>query len=270
MIIPQKADARDPGALRGHIVFSHVNFSYQPGLPVLKDINLEIEPGQRIGICGPTGGGKSSIVSLIPRLYDINSGHIRIDGKDITEYTLDGLRREIGFVLQDTMLFFGTVRDNIAYGRPEATEEEIMEAARLAHADEFIIKLPQGYDTIIGERGLTLSGGERQRVGIARAIVRNSPILILDEPTASLDTESEKIVGRALEKLMKGKTVITISHRLNTLVHTDRIFVVKDGCIIESGTHASLIAADGVYAGLYRLQNPGLHKYLGDEIASSE
>lgn len=161
MVIPEKPGARDPGKLKGHIIFEHVYFSYNRGIPVLKDINIEIRSGQRIGICGPTGSGKSTIASLIPRLYDSSSGHVLIDGIDITNYTLEGLRQQIGFVLQDTMLFYGTIRDNIAYGRPEATAQEIMEAAKLANADEFITKLPKGYDTIIGERGVTLSGGER-------------------------------------------------------------------------------------------------------------
>jgi len=253
MIIPEKPDARDPGKLKGDIVFEHVYFSYHSDVPVLKDINLNITAGQRIGICGPTGGGKSTLASLIPRLYDCTSGRIFIDGHDITNYTLEGLRREIGFVLQDTMLFYGTIRNNIAYGRPDASEKEIKEAARLANADEFISRLPMGYDTIVGERGVTLSGGERQRIGIARAVVRNSPILILDEPTASLDNESEKLVSDALGKLMKGRTAITISHRLNTLIHADKIVVIKDGMIAEEGRHQSLLMKGGIYAELYRV-----------------
>ncbi|AEE52677.1 ABC transporter ATP-binding protein [Haliscomenobacter hydrossis] len=253
MIIPQKADAIDPGNLAGNIVFDHVSFAYQPDVPILQDINLTIRAGQRIGICGPTGSGKSTLASLIPRLYDPTSGRILIDGQDISDYTLAGLRREIGFVLQDTMLFYGTIRNNIAYGRPDATEEEIAEAARLANADEFISKLPMRYETIVGERGVTLSGGERQRIGIARAIVRNAPILILDEPTASLDAEAEKIVSDALAKLMKGRTVITISHRLNTLLAADKILVINEGIIAEEGTHQTLLEKGGIYAELYRV-----------------
>lgn len=267
MIIPQKPGARDPGKLKGDIVFEHVYFSYKPGMPVLNDINLTIRQGQRIGICGPTGGGKSTIASLIPRLYDPISGRVLIDGADITEYTVEGLRREIGFVLQDTMLFYGSIRNNISYGRPEATEKEIIEAAKLANADEFISKLPMGYNTIIGERGLTLSGGERQRIGIARAVIRNSPILILDEPTASLDTESEKIVSEALERLMKGRTVITISHRLNTILTADKIFVIKDGVIAEQGTHETLMANGNIYAELYRIHDSHERKIKANEIA---
>ena len=250
-IIPQKAGAKDPGTLKGDIIFDQVCFAYAKGIPVLKNINISIHSGQRIGICGPTGSGKSTLACLIPRLYDISSGHIFIDGHDIKDYTLRGLRREIGFVLQDTMLFYGSIRENIAYGRPDAKENEIIEAAKLANADEFITKLPLGYKTIIGERGITLSGGERQRIGIARALVRNSPIMILDEPTASLDTESETIVLEALEKLMRGRTVITISHKINTLINSDKIFVIKDGIVAEEGTHQSLLAKNKIYSELY-------------------
>ncbi len=215
-IISQKPDARDPGKLKGEIVFEHVAFAYDPASPVLRDINLTIKPGQRVGICGPTGGGKSTVLSLIPRFYDPTLGRVLIDGVDITDYTLDGLRAQIGFVLQDTVLFAGTVRENIAYGRLDATPEEIIAAAKMANAHEFISEMPHGYDSLVGERGLTLSGGQRQRIGIARAVVRNSPILVLDEPTAALDTGSEQIVMEALERLMKGRTVVTIAHRLST------------------------------------------------------
>ena len=260
LIIPQKPGAKDPKKLKGDIVFNHVYFAYKPEIPVLTDINMTIRSGQRIGICGPTGGGKSTIASLIPRLYDTTSGRILIDGTDITYFTLEGLRREIGFVLQDTMLFFGTIRDNIAYGRPEATEKEIIAAAKLANADEFISKLPMGYYTIIGERGITLSGGERQRIGIARAVVRNAPILILDEPTAMLDTESEKLVSEALERLMKGRTVITISHRLNIIASADKIFVIKDGMVVEEGTHETLLANESIYAELHLQYNSSERK----------
>ncbi len=253
-IIPQKPDAIIPPKFKGEIIFDHVAFYYNADTPVFHDLNLTIKAGQRIGICGPTGGGKSTIASLVPRFYDPTAGRILIDGIDITNYRLDGLRSQIGFVLQDTVLFYGSVRENIAYGRPDATEKEIIEAARLANADEFIAKMPHGYDTLVGERGLTLSGGQRQRIGIARAVVRNSPILILDEPTAALDTESEKVVMDALENLMKGRTVITIAHRLSTIRDADKIVVIKDGAVEEEGTHEELIAKKQLYAELYHVQ----------------
>ena len=253
-IIPQKAGALSPAKLKGEIVFEHVAFAYDPASPVLRDINLTIKPGQRIGVCGPTGGGKSTVLSLIPRYYDPTSGQVLIDGVDVTNYKLDLLREQIGFVLQETVLFAGSIRDNIAYGRPDASAGEIMEAAGMANADEFIMQMPHGYDSLVGERGLTLSGGQRQRIGIARAIVRNAPILILDEPTAALDTESEKSVMEALERLMKGRTVITIAHRLSTIRDADKIVVLKGGYIAEEGTHEELIRNNKIYAELYQIQ----------------
>jgi len=256
-VIPQKEDARDTGTLQGHIDFDHVAFAYDPESPVLSDVHFSIKAGQRIGICGPTGGGKSTVVSLIPRFYDPTKGKVLIDGVDITNFQLHGdrgLRDQIAFVLQDTVLFFGTVRDNIAYGKLGATQEEIEAAAKMANADEFISKMAHGYDTMVGERGLTLSGGQRQRIGIARAIIRNSPILILDEPTAALDTESEKLVMEALERLMKGRTVIIIAHRLSTIRDADKIVVLKGGYVAEEGTHDELVAKGGIYAELYHIQ----------------
>ena len=245
---------RDPGKFRGDISFENISFAYESGTPVLNNINFNIRCGQRIGIVGPTGGGKSTIVGLIARFYDPTSGRVQIDGTDITEFRLDALREQIGFVLQDTALFYGSIRDNIAYGRPEASEEEIIEAAKLSNAHEFISSMPHGYDTIVGERGITLSGGQRQRIGIARAVVRNSPILILDEPTASLDTESEKIVMEALENLMAGRTVIIIAHRLTTIRDADKIIVLHKGSVIEEGTHDELIAKGKMYRDLYKVQ----------------
>ena len=253
-ITPEKQNASDPPKVKGEILFENVSFAYNIESPLVKDFNLTIHPGQRIGICGPTGGGKSTIVSLIARFYDPTSGRVLIDGKDISDFTLDGLRKQLGFVLQDTALFYGSVRENIAYGRPDATEEEIIEAAKTANADEFIARMPHGYDTLVGERGVTLSGGQRQRIGIARALVRNSPILILDEPTSSLDSESEKTVLEALEKLMIGRTVIIIAHRLSTIRNADRIVVLNHGCIEESGTHDELMQKGQVYAELYQMQ----------------
>ncbi|HEY4874076.1 MAG TPA: ATP-binding cassette domain-containing protein, partial [Puia sp.] len=237
------------------IIFDKVCFAYEKESPILLNTDFKIECGQRIGICGPTGSGKSTVVSLIARFYDPTGGRILIDDIDISDYILDKLRGQIGYVLQDTILFFGSIRENIAYGKPDATEEEILDAAKLAHADEFINKMPHGYDTLVGERGVTLSGGQKQRIGIARAIVRNSPILILDEPTASLDTESEKVVMEALERLMEGRTVITIAHRLSTIRDADKIIVIENGCVAEQGTHEELMEKGEIYADLYNVQN---------------
>jgi ABC-type multidrug transport system fused ATPase/permease subunit len=261
IIVSEKPGAEDPGRLNGNIIFDQVSFSYTPETPVLSDLNFQISCGQRIGICGPTGCGKSTVVSLIARFYDPCSGRVLIDGKDITDFTIDGLRSQIGFVLQDTVLFYGSVQENIAYGRPDASPEEIVEAAKLANAHEFICRMPNGYDTLVGERGLTLSGGQRQRIGIARAVVRNSPILVLDEPTASLDVEAEKIVMQALEQLMEGRTVITIAHRLSTICDCDKIIVLHGGCVAEEGAHDELMERGGIYAELYHLQSTVQHSF---------
>ena len=252
-IILPNTEGREPGLLKGDIEFDHVFFSYNHDSPVLNNINFSIKSGQRIGICGPTGCGKSTIISLVARFYDPTGGRVLIDGTEITEFRLDSLRAQFGFVLQDTALFYGSVRENIAYGRPGATEDEIIQAAKLANADDFISKMPHGYDTLIGERGVTLSGGQRQRIGIARAVVRNSPILILDEPTASLDTESEKVVMDALQNLMTGRTVIIIAHRLNTIRYADKIIVLNNGFIVEEGTHEELMTKGKMYADLHKV-----------------
>ena len=254
MSIPERSNARKEGPKAGEIIFDKVGFSYDGAKPVLRDVSFGIKQGQFIGIVGPTGCGKTTVGSLIPRFYDATQGNIVIDGVDVRDYKLQALRSRVGLVLQDTVLFRGTVRDNIAYGRPGAALKEIVEAARLADADEFIAKLPNGYDTEVGERGLRLSGGQRQRIGIARAIIRSSTILILDEPTAALDAEAEKIVMKALNQIMAGRTVITIAHRLSTIRNADNIFVFKDGSIVEQGTHDELVTLDCVYAGLYRVQ----------------
>ncbi len=263
-VIRESASAREPEAIRGDISFDHVAFGYNKDEPVLLDVSFTVKQGELVGIVGTTGGGKSTVVSLIPRFYDPTSGSVRIDGVDIREYKLNPLRSQIGFVLQDTVLFRGTIRDNIAYGRPGATQKEIEEAAQLANADEFISRMPHGYDTLVGERGLTLSGGQRQRIGIARAVIRNTPILILDEPTAALDTESERLVIEALERLMKGRTVITIAHRLSTIRDADKIIVLKAGVVAEQGTHEELLALGGVYAELHRVQVDG----VSEKVAS--
>ncbi len=253
-IIPQKEDAIEPRTIKGDIVFEHVAFGYSVDATILGDVNFSIKAGQLVGVVGPTGSGKSTVVSLIPRFYDPSAGRVLVDGVDVRDYQLKGLRDQIGYVLQDTVLFRGTILENISFGRPNATRSEIVDAARLANADEFISKMPKGYDTMVGERGSTLSGGQRQRIGIARVMVRNSPILLLDEPTAALDSESEKLVIEALERLMKGRTVITIAHRLSTIRDADQIIVIAGGVVAESGNHDQLMALNGIYAGLHRTQ----------------
>jgi subfamily B ATP-binding cassette protein MsbA len=254
-VIPEKPDAIAPPPLKGNIGFEHVAFGYDKDNLILRDVSFDVKPGQIIGLVGSTGSGKSTIVSLIPRFYDPTAGRVLIDGVDVRDYQLHPLRRQIGFVLQETVLFHGTIRDNIAYGRPGvATEAEIVAAAKLANADEFIDKMPLRYDTVVGERGDTLSGGQRQRIGIARAVIRNNPILILDEPTAALDTESERLVIEGLERLMKGRTVITIAHRLSTIRDADNILVLQNGVVAEQGTHEQLLARNGLYAELYHVQ----------------
>ena len=268
-IIPEREDAVEPRNIKGEIVFEHVAFAYPNNPPVLTDVCLHIRPGQLVGVVGPTGGGKSTVVSMIPRFYDAMTGKVFLDGRDVREYKLHPLRDQIGYVLQDTVLFRGTILENIAFGRPSATRAEILEAARLANADEFINRMPRGYETMVGERGLTLSGGQRQRIGIARVMVRNSPILLLDEPTAALDSESEKLVIDALEKLMKGRTVIMIAHRLSTIRDADQIIVISGGRVAENGTHAQLLALNGIYAGLHRTQFEGEASQPASQVVNS-
>jgi ABC-type multidrug transport system fused ATPase/permease subunit len=253
-VLQERLDAVAPESLKGNIAFESVAFGYGADSPILKDVSFDIEAGQMVGIVGPTGAGKSTVVSLIPRFYDPTKGSVKIDGRDVRDYKINDLRGHIGYVLQDTVLFRGTILDNIAFGRPGATRNEIVEAARLANADEFIARMNKGYDTMVGERGSTLSGGQRQRLGIARVMVRNSPILLLDEPTAALDSESEKLVVEALERLMKGRTVITIAHRLSTIRDANKIIVIDGGVVAESGTHNELMTKNGIYAGLHHAQ----------------
>jgi ATP-binding cassette subfamily B protein len=249
--------ARPAPRFKGEIEFDHVSFSYTPDAEILKDVSFKVMPGQVAAIVGPTGAGKTSIISLISRFYDPISGVVKIDGTDIRRFRQKSLRQQISFVLQDTMLFHAPVWQNIAYGKPEASRQEIIKAAELANASEFIDKLPEGYDTVLGERGMTLSGGQRQRIAIARAVIRNTPILLLDEPTTGLDSASEKLVFEALDRLMQGKTTIVIAHRLSTIRGADVIFVVQDGSIVESGKHEELLERGGLYAELHHLQfNP--------------
>jgi subfamily B ATP-binding cassette protein MsbA len=253
-IIPEKPEGLEPDALHGEIELRNVAFAYDSDAPILTDVSFRIQSGEFVGIVGPTGSGKSTVVSLIPRFYDATAGSVLIDGKDVRDYKIKPLRDQIGYVLQDTILFHGTIFENIAFGNPHASKDDVIAAAKLANADEFISRMPLGYDTIVGERGSTLSGGQRQRIGIARVMVRNSPILLMDEPTAALDSESEKLVIDALEKLMKGKTVIAIAHRLTTIRDAKQIIVLAGGVVAESGSHEQLLQKNGIYADLYRTQ----------------
>jgi len=246
--------ARRAPRFKGKIEFDHVNFGYEADRLVLRDVDFKIEPGQVAALVGPTGAGKSTIISLIPRFYDPTSGVVKIDGQDIRRYQQKSLRQQMSFVLQETLLFHGTIWYNIAYGKPEATRREILRAAEMANAQEFIDKLPEGYNTMVGERGVTLSGGQRQRIAIARAIIRNTPILILDEPSSGLDAASEKLVFEALDRLMEGRTSIVVAHRLSTIRRANVIFVVKDGTIVESGNQEELLKAGGLYSELYKIQ----------------
>jgi subfamily B ATP-binding cassette protein MsbA len=262
-VIQTEREARDlPGArpapaFKGEVTFDRVSFSYEDDRPVLKDVSLTIKPGQFVALVGPTGGGKSTLAGLIPRFYDPQSGRVKIDGTDVRNFTVKSLRQQISFVLQETLLFHAPVWQNIAYGKPEATREEIIRAAKLANADEFIERMPQGYDTVIGERGSTLSGGQRQRIAIARAIIRDSSILILDEPSSGLDAASEELVFEALGRLTRDKTAIVIAHRLTTVRKADAIFVLQDGVVVESGAHDELLARGGLYAHLHEIQFSG-------------
>jgi ATP-binding cassette subfamily B protein len=250
--------SRTAPRFKGQIEFNQVSFSYgkdDSDKPALKDISFKIEAGQVAAIVGPSGTGKTTLVSLIPRLYDPVSGSVAIDGTEVRKYRLKSLRDQISFVLQDTLLFRATIWENIAYGKPNATPEEIRHAADLANAREFIDEMPDGFDTMVGERGATLSGGQRQRIAIARAIIRDTPILILDEPTAGLDAASEQSVIGALDTLMKGRTSVVIAHHLSTIRHADVIFVLEGSELVEQGTHETLLALNGVYAELHRIQS---------------
>ncbi|HEV8414894.1 MAG TPA: ABC transporter ATP-binding protein [Bryobacteraceae bacterium] len=246
--------ARRAPPFKGKMEFDRVSFGYDPDRPILKEMSFQIEPGQVAAIVGPSGAGKSTIISLIPRFYDPTSGQVKIDGTDVRQYTLKSLREQMSFVLQDTVLFHVPIWQNIAYGKPDAQRAEIVRAAKQANAHEFIEKMPEGYDTMVGERGVSLSGGQRQRIAIARAVIRNTPILLLDEPTSGLDAESELAVFEALGRLMEGKTCIVIAHHLATIQKASVIFVIKDFQLAEHGTHEELLAAGGLYSELYRIQ----------------
>lgn len=252
--LKDKPNAIELPKISGTVKFDHVSFGYKEGVNVLYDLTLEAKPGQVIAFVGPSGAGKSTIANLIPRFYDVTAGSIKIDDIDIRDVKIQSLREQIGVVPQETMLFSGSVKDNIRYGRLDATDEEIIEAAKAANAHNFIMNLSDGYETKIGERGITLSGGQRQRIAIARAILKNPRILILDEATSALDTESEEIVQEALDKLMIGRTSFVIAHRLSTIIHADKIIVLENGRVCESGTHQQLMQTGGLYSHLYNIQ----------------
>ena len=257
------SDPKDPEVLKmkeGQIIFDHVVFAYKQGSGILNDFNLNIEAGERIGVVGTSGAGKSTITKLILRFSDVNLGSIKIDGQDIRNVTQDDLRSMIAYVPQDPILFHRTLKENIAYGKPDASDEDIIEASKRAHAHEFIQGLPQGYDTLVGERGIKLSGGERQRVAIARAMLKNAPILILDEATSSLDSVSETHIKYALDALMQGRTTIVIAHRLSTIEKMDRIIVMEKGEIVEQGSHGELIKRKGIYHNFWSHQYGGFIK----------
>ncbi len=252
--VTDKPDAQEIAAITGHVRFDHVDAAYRPGIPVLRDVSFEAMPGQTVAIVGPTGAGKTTIMNLLPRFYDVAGGAVTVDGQDVRDVTRASLRRQIGIVLQDTFLFSDTVMNNIRFGRPDATDEEVMQAARLSHADDFIRRLPDGYDTVLGEHGAGLSQGQRQLVAIARAALVNPRILILDEATSSVDTRTERLIQQALDVLLQGRTSFVIAHRLSTIRNADQVLLLQDGQIVERGTHDELLAKRGEYYKLYMSQ----------------
>lgn len=253
-VIKNAPDAKVLPKVKGDVRFNDVSFAYNENEEVLSHVSFEVKPGEMIAFVGPSGAGKSTVASLLPRFYDATNGSITIDGQDIRKVTLDSLREQVGIVPQETVLFNGSVYDNILYGRLDATREEVEAAAKAANAHDFIMQLPNGYETILGDRGMNISGGQRQRISIARAILKNPQILILDEATSALDTESERVVQEALDRLMVGRTSFVIAHRLSTIKNADKIMVLEKGQLIEQGNHDELMAMDGLYAHLYKIQ----------------
>lgn len=254
--VQNKPNALPLPPVTGKVEFQNVQFKYaEEGQPVLKNINFTIQPGKTAAFVGMSGGGKSTIVSLIPRFYDVTSGSVKIDGKDVREVDIKSLRSQIGIVLQDNILFSDSVKQNILMGKPDATDEEVIAAAKAANAHDFIMSLPNGYDTKVGERGVKLSGGQKQRIAIARVFLKNPPILVLDEATSALDLESEALIQESLERLASDRTTIIIAHRLSTITHADKIFVIDHGEVAEEGNHESLMAKKGIYHDLFQIQN---------------
>ena len=257
-IVPDIQDAEDAVAIDstdGEIVFDNVSFNYDDdNEKVLKNVSFSIESGKTIALVGPSGGGKTTICSLIPRFYDVTEGSITLDGRNIKDITQKSLRQNIGIVQQDVYMFYGTIRENIAYGKAGATEEEIIEAAKKANIHDFIVSLPDGYDTFVGERGTRLSGGQKQRISIARVFLKNPPVLILDEATSALDNESERYIQKSLEQLSEGRTTLVIAHRLSTIRNADKIYVIEEGRIKEEGSHTELLETNGLYAKYYNMQ----------------
>ncbi|MBR5487825.1 MAG: ABC transporter ATP-binding protein, partial [Phascolarctobacterium sp.] len=253
-LIQNKPNAQLLPYVKGSVSFNNVSFAYNTDEPILDNVSFNATPGQVVALVGPSGAGKSTVASLLPRFYDVTDGCIVIDGLDIRDVTMESLREQVGIVPQETMLFNGSVYDNILYGRLDATEEEVMAASKAANAHNFITELPNGYDTQLGDRGVNISGGQRQRIAIARAILKNPQILILDEATSALDTESERVVQEAIDRLMVGRTSFVIAHRLSTIKNADKILVMEKGKIVEEGNHDELMAKDGLYAHLYQIQ----------------
>jgi ATP-binding cassette subfamily B protein len=252
--IPEAEGSVKLDRIAGSVEFRHVSFSYEPGKPVLHDVSFVVEPGDVVGLVGPSGAGKSTLVQLLSRFYEVEEGEVLIDGHDLRQLSLRSLRQQIGVVLQEPFLFHGTVADNIAYGVPDATTKEIIAAAKAANSHDFIVNLPHGYDTMVGERGQLLSGGERQRVSIARAVLKDPRILILDEATSSVDTETEMLIQQALERLVRNRTTFAIAHRLSTLRRATKIIVLEHGKVEEIGTHDELLDSGGLYSRLCKLQ----------------